>query len=114
MKRKIEGHNYNIFTNNKNYVRVSSTYAQKPVHGYAVTAESDQFDLEKGIALAKARCDLKIAEKRFDENIRNLDDIQEMIAILESHQQKLQELISLAEDDLVYRSDVLNQVLESM
>ncbi len=47
-----------------NKVIAVSTYAGKVVKGVAKCDPRDTFDLEKGAALAKARCDMKIAEKR--------------------------------------------------
>lgn len=41
-----------------------STYAGKPVKGRAKCAPNDVFDMDKGRALAQARCDAAIAEKR--------------------------------------------------
>lgn len=41
-----------------------STYAGKTVKGIAKCADDDEFDLEFGKALAKARCDFKVAKKR--------------------------------------------------
>ena len=62
--------NYKVFTytNEKglNVVKVGSTYAGKPVWGYAVCAPGDEYDYDYGYTLAKARCDMKIAHKRFN------------------------------------------------
>ena len=41
-----------------------SSYAGKPVKGRAKCAPNDDFNLDKGKALAQARCDMVIAEKR--------------------------------------------------
>ena len=41
-----------------------SSYAGKPVKGRAKCAPNDDFNLDKGKALAQARCDAAIAEKR--------------------------------------------------
>lgn len=42
-----------------------STFAGKTVRGVAICSENDEFDLEKGKELARARCNAKIAHKRF-------------------------------------------------
>ena len=55
---------YRIYTDRKGKVIVVSTYAGKNVRGVAKCHPSDSFDNEKGIKIAQARCDLKIAEKR--------------------------------------------------
>lgn len=46
------------------HVIAVSTYEGKPVRGVAKCDPRDKFDLEKGKALAAARCNAKIAEKR--------------------------------------------------
>lgn len=55
---------YHYYTDNKSLVIATSTYAKKMVRGIAKCSPEDEFDLEKGKKLAKARLDLKIAEKR--------------------------------------------------
>lgn len=42
-----------------------STFAGKPVRGKAICAESDTFDYQKGMELAAARCNAKVAAKRY-------------------------------------------------
>ena len=42
-----------------------STFAGKPVRGKAICASDDTFNLEKGKKLAAARCNAKVAEKRY-------------------------------------------------
>ena len=42
-----------------------STYAGKTVRGVATCSEKDKFDLEVGKKLAAARCNSKVAEKRY-------------------------------------------------
>jgi hypothetical protein len=48
-----------------NKVIAVSTYAGKAVRGVAKTDPSDEFDFEKGKKLAAARCNAKVAEKRY-------------------------------------------------
>jgi hypothetical protein len=49
---------------NRKVIAVSS-YAGKNVKGVAKCSPDDEFDIEKGKQLAAARCDMKIAEKRY-------------------------------------------------
>lgn len=56
--------NYKIFTHNNEVIAVS-TFAGKTVRGVAKCNPADAFDLAKGKALAEARCNAKVAEKRF-------------------------------------------------
>ena len=55
---------YHYYTDGKRKVICTTTFAKKPVKGVAVCADADTFDLEKGKALAKARCDYNFAIKR--------------------------------------------------
>lgn len=57
---------YKIFSNYTDMVIAESTFAKQPVRGVARCdiKGGDVFDLEKGIGLAIARCDAKIAAKR--------------------------------------------------
>lgn len=53
------------FIVNKNEVIAISTYAGKNVKGIAKANPKDEFDVNKGKALAAARCNAKIAKKRW-------------------------------------------------
>lgn len=55
---------YRIFRDNKGKVIVASSYAGKIVRGVAKCNENDTYNEDTGIALATARCDVKIANKR--------------------------------------------------
>lgn len=45
-------------------VKAVSTYAGVNIFGKAICHPNDKFDLEKGMELAAARCNEKVAEKR--------------------------------------------------
>lgn len=57
--------NYKVYTDNATFVKVGSTYAGRKVYGIAKCAPDDEFDYNFGYRLAKARCDMKVAEKRY-------------------------------------------------
>lgn len=65
------------YTNEKGLkvVKVGSTYAGVPVWGYAVCAPEDEYDETYGYRLAKARCDAKIAKKRYKRAVSQVDEI---------------------------------------
>ena len=52
-----------------------STYAGKTVRGVAICSEHDQFDVEKGKALAAARCNEKVAAKRYERANQKLNNV---------------------------------------
>ena len=56
--------NYRYFIAGNKIIAVS-TYAGKTVRGVAICAPGDKFDLNFGKALAAARCNEKVAEKRY-------------------------------------------------
>lgn len=55
---------YKYFSNGTGEIIAISHYAGKTVRGIAKCSPQDNFDLDKGKALACARCTLKIAKKR--------------------------------------------------
>ena len=64
--------NYRFYVTSDKAVIAVSTYAGKIVRGVAKCAPSDTFSLEDGKALAAARCNLKISEKRRNRAARKL------------------------------------------
>ena len=55
---------YRYYTNNKNIVICESSFAGKKVRGMAKCSPADEFEINYGMLLAKARVDYKIAEMR--------------------------------------------------
>jgi hypothetical protein len=55
---------YEYFSDGKSKVIAVSHYAGKVVRGVAKCSPTDDFDIEAGKEIAKARCDAKIAAKR--------------------------------------------------
>jgi len=66
--------NYRYFTAGNKVIAVS-TYAGKTVRGVAICAPGDDFDLEFGKRLAAARCNEKVAEKRYNRANAKLNSI---------------------------------------
>ena len=56
----------------KGEVIAVSTYAGKEVKGVAKLNPEDTFDIDKGKALAAARCNVKIARKRLNRSSKKL------------------------------------------
>lgn len=57
-----------------------STFAGKPVRGKAICAKDDTFDEEKGKLLAAARCNDKIAAKRYNRAKQKLAEAEKAVA----------------------------------
>ena len=71
---------YKYFIDEKNRkVIVVSTYAGKTVRGVAKAEPRDSFDIEKGKALAKARCDAKVAEKRAKRATKKINEARDFL-----------------------------------
>lgn len=65
---------YRFFKNeNKREIICVSSYAKKPVRGYARCAEGDEFNEELGKDLAQVRCDMKIAQKRINKRYQDYE-----------------------------------------
>ena len=62
-----------------------STYAGKVVHGKAICHANDQYDENKGIKLAVARCAEKIARKRKARAARLLKYAQEQLVMAQKY-----------------------------
>ena len=52
------------FDDDKRTIYAVTTYAKKPVRAKAVCAPEDTYSTFKGADLARARCDVKVSEKR--------------------------------------------------
>ena len=57
-----------------------STFGSKSVRGKAICAEGDTFDEEKGKLLAAARCNAKIATKRYARARRKIVEAEKAVA----------------------------------
>lgn len=66
-----------------------SSFAGKPVKGYADCHPNDEFDLEYGKALAAARCGEKIAAKRCKRAYSKVDEARALANAALVHLQKM-------------------------
>ena len=69
----IKNPSYRIYETPNKVIAVSS-FAGQTVRGVAKCNPADEFDPEKGTALAIARCDTKIAEKRMKRACSKVDE----------------------------------------
>lgn len=70
----IYGHCRVYVDSDAKVVVATSTYAGKPVRGVARCHPNDEFDIDKGIQLAVARCNLKVAAKRQERACRKVKE----------------------------------------
>lgn len=72
-KKKEFTPKYRIFSNYKDLVKVGCSYAGKMYYGIAKCSPEDEFDLEFGYRLAKARCDYAICTTKMRRSQEKLD-----------------------------------------
>ena len=66
---------YRVYQN-KNQVIVITHYRGKSIKGVAKCSPEDEFDLERGIKIAKCRCDLKLMNKKQDDDAKQYVELQ--------------------------------------
>lgn len=102
------------FYQSKNKVIAVSTYAGKPVRGIAKCDPTDTFSIEDGEALAAARCNEKIAEKRVRRAKRKLEDARNDYMTAKAYYERMSKYYddSVANLDVAraYVDDVLNDI----
>ena len=85
---------YRIYETPNKVIAVSS-FAGQTVRGIAKCNPADEFDPEKGAALAAARCGVKIAEKRVKRAYSKVDEAK---AIVDAAVQHLTEMLKYQSD----------------
>ena len=96
-------------TSNIRIVAVSS-FAGKPVKGYADLHPKDEFDIEYGKALAAARCAEKIAAKRCKRAYNKVDEATAQFNAAMDHLQKMMQYEADAEANYNLASQTLAQI----
>ena len=84
---------YKFYKDDNKVIAVSS-YAGRPVKGYAKCAPGDEFDEAAGRRLAEARCNQKVARKRRDRAFRKLDEARKNLQIAKRQYDKMAEYVS--------------------
>lgn len=105
---------YNTYTNGVDKVIVTSTYAGKTVRGIAKCSSEDNFDLEIGKQLAKARCDEKVAYKRMRSAQRRLEHTRQVVSDILAYLHKIEEYESDAHMAWVYARDERQNLEETL
>ena len=89
-----------------------SSFAGKPVKGYADCHPNDEFDLEYGRALAAARCAEKIAAKRCNRAYSKVDEAKALANAALAHLQKMMKYEADAEASYNIASYELAMILD--
>ena len=72
-----------------NKIIAVSTYAGKQVRGVAICHPDDKFDIETGKKIAAARCNYRIANKRYERAQQKYAEAQEQFANAQRHLDKM-------------------------
>ena len=80
----IKNPSYRIYETPDKVIAVSS-FAGQTVRGVAKCNPADEFDSEKGAALAAARCGLKIAQKRTKRAYAKVDEARAIVDAAVDH-----------------------------
>ena len=98
----------------KNKVIAVSTYAGKTVRGVAKCDPNDHFDIEKGKQLAAARCNQRIAAKRFARATAAANAAQDAIVEATNYADRMAEYKYDAQDALIEADARVNNLLVDM
>lgn len=96
MKKK----NYKIYTHNNEVIAVTS-FARRPVRAVAKCDPRDTFNVEFGKALAVARCDVKVADKRLAAAKKRLDRANEAMIAAKHELDAANKYFNLAQEEHV-------------
>ena len=93
-------HNYKIYTHDNEVIAVTS-FARRPVRSIAKCDPRDTFDVEFGKALAIARCDVKVADKRLAAAKKRLDKANEAMIAAKRELDAANKYFNLAQEEHV-------------
>ena len=93
-------YNYKIYTHDNAVIAVTS-FARRPVRSVAKCDQRDTFDVEFGKALAIARCDVKVADKRLTAAKKRLDKANEAMIAAKRELDAANKYFNLAQEEHV-------------
>ena len=80
---------YKFYFNDSGKVVATSTYGGRTVRGVAKCSPEDNFDIIIGKELAAARCNLKVAEKRFNRAVNKNNEARVAFYEASAHYQEM-------------------------
>ena len=90
-----------------------SSYMGRTVRGVAKCSPNDEFNEEFGRKLAQARCDYKVAQKRYERANEKFSEAEDQVAAAEEYLDKMDEYLWSAENEFDEASAALVELLES-
>ena len=104
--KKFDNYKYFVYQKDdgSTVVKAESTYCGKRVHGIAKCSPDDEFNLESGMKLAAARCNLKVAERRYKRACTRLTETKRILDFVQNEyndaKNKLDEFGKMLKDAL--------------
>ena len=99
------------FYGSDNKVYAVSTYAGKSVRGVAKCDPADTFSIEDGQMIAAARCNEKVASKRFNRAKKKVKEAYDDYVVALRHLERMKKYCEDAASDLVDAQNYVNDVL---
>lgn len=100
---------YRVYQN-KNQVIVITHYRGKSIKGVAKCSPEDEFDLERGTAIAKCRCDLKLMNKKQTDDAKQYVELQRIRAEINDKLETIRKRFISREDDMDSTRDLLYEL----
>ena len=100
---------YRVYQN-KNQVIVITHYRGKSIKGVAKCSPEDEFDLERGTAIAKCRCDLKLMNKKQTDDAKQYVELQRIRAEINDKLETIGERFISRGDDMDSTRDLLHEL----
>lgn len=106
---------YNYYFNDeKKTVYCVSSYAGRVVKGKASCAEYDTYVAYNGAELAKARCDVKVSEKRLKNANKKYKEAEIAFETAKKRLDKMKSYVKDSKAELSENKKTLNKIIKSM
>ena len=89
---------YKFFSDGANKIVAVSSYAGKSVRGVAKCDPRDSFDEKTGQSLAQARCNMKVAEKRYSRAMKEHEKAYSQLCAAQARFDKMEAYLADAAD----------------
>lgn len=100
MDYEYQGYTYKIYSDGKSIVIATASYAGQTVRGIAKCDPQDEFDYNKGAALAVTRCALKIAFRRHQSANKKFNQAKEALHQAEKRYDDMTRYLADTEDEV--------------
>ena len=101
---------YKFYSDGANKIVAVSSYAGKTVRGVAKCDPRDSFDKNKGEELAQARCNFKVATKRFNRAISEVEKAKQAVIAAQKKVEKMKSYLTDASNQLFRADEELKRI----